>query len=294
MSRVTGSEQDAGEPPEAPAADSVLGSVTGAVSTAVTAAVDTAREAARSTGRRATRRGANDGPAGGPTGEGREARRPDGRSARWAAHRAARREELIEAAIGAIARHGAAVGMDQIAAEAGTSKPVVYRYFTDKDDLYRAVSRRAVGQVLESLATVTGANPPPRELLHAGVDAYLTLLEANPELYRFVSQHPLVGEGDSAIDFSTAAADLLTAQLSAHLAECGLDPAFASPWGDAMVGFINAASIWWLDHRDAMDRPQLTAYLSALLWGGVAGVLQVSGQDVDAAPAPGVFPPLTH
>src|SRR5581483_1139564 len=77
---------------------------------------------------------------------------PDGRRSRWAAHRAARREELIDAAVVAIRRHGAGVGMDQIAAQARTSKPVIYRYFADKDDLYRAVSNRVVVTVLARLA----------------------------------------------------------------------------------------------------------------------------------------------
>lgn len=264
--------------------ETVGGALHGAVGSTVGTAVGTAVGAARDRRRRPGTTGAS----------GTSPARPDGRSARWAAHRAARREELIEAAIAAIGEHGASAGMDQIAAAAGTSKPVVYRYFSDKDDLYRAVSQRAVGDVLASLLAVTERGPAPRELLHAGVDAYLTLLEANPELYRFVSRHPLVGDADSATDFSTVVAELLTRHLAEHLAGCGLDPAFASPWGEAVVGFINAASLWWLDHRDAMTRPQLTAYLGALLWGGVAGVLQAAGEDADAAPAPGVFPPLPH
>ena len=46
----------------------------------------------------------------------------------------------------AVARDQAArrrVGMDQIAADARTSKPVIYRYFADKTDLYRAVDASA-------------------------------------------------------------------------------------------------------------------------------------------------------
>lgn len=225
-----------------------------------------------------------------------ESGRPDGRSSRWAAHRTARREELIAAAVAAVKKHGANVGMDQIAAAARTSKPVIYRYFADKNDLYRAVSQRVVGDVLTTLVRVMATNPPPREMIHAGIDAYLGLLEDNPELYRFVAQHPLVGDAPAGtgavVDFSTVVAELLTTQLSAQLRDNGLDPAFAHPWGEAIVGFISAASIWWIDHRDAMTRRQLADYLSALLWGGAAGVYQYLGHPVDAKPAPGVFPPL--
>lgn len=67
----------------------------------------------------------------------------------------------------------------------------------------------------------------------------------------------------------------------------------AHPWGEAIVGFISAASLWWIEHRDAMTRQQLADYLSALLWGGAAGVYQSVGLRVDTTPAPGVFPHLT-
>jgi len=222
--------------------------------------------------------------------------RTDGRSSRWAAHRAARRDELIDAAITAVRQHGASVGMDQIASAANTSKPVIYRYFTDKTDLYRAVSQRVVGDVLTTLVRVMATDPPPSELLHASIDAYLGLLEDNPELYRFVAQHPLVGNAPAGtpgvVDFSTVVAELLTQRLGAQLRANGLDPAFAHPWGEAVVGFISAASTWWIEHRQAMTRQQLADYLSSLLWGGAAGVYQSIGMKVDAKPIPGVFPPL--
>jgi AcrR family transcriptional regulator len=217
--------------------------------------------------------------------------RIDGRSSRWAAHRAARRDELIDAAIAAVSRHGAGVGMDQIAAVAGTSKPVIYRYFTDKDDLYRAITHRVVGQVLDTLAGVIEQKPEPQELFHAGVDAYLGLLEATPELYRFVEQHPLVPETEPGkpTDFRTVVAGLLAGQLEEHLREIGLSPECAHPWSECIVGFLDGATVWWLDHRDVMTREQLGNYLSSLLWGGAAGVYQQAGRRVDATPAPGVF-----
>jgi AcrR family transcriptional regulator len=210
-----------------------------------------------------------------PPGSSAGAVRTDGRSSRWAAHRIARREELIGAAIAAIGQYGAAVGMDQIAVTAGTSKPVIYRYFADKTDLYRAVSQRVVGHVLDGLIAVTARHPSPRELIHAGVDAYLVLLEANPELFRFVCQNQLVAGpagGGRARDFGTVVADVLARHLTSDLSATGLDPALAHPWAEAIVGFIRAASIWWLDNRTAMTRQQLADYLSGLLWDGAAGV----------------------
>jgi AcrR family transcriptional regulator len=225
-------------------------------------------------------------------GTGRPAR-TDGRSSRWDSHRAARREELIAAAVAAIAEHGPSVGMDQIAARARTSKPVVYRYFADKTDLYRAVSTRLVEQVLARLLAVAEQNPPPRALIHASIDGYLALLESDPQLYRFLAAHPLIDTPSGVSPFGAVVAELLAAQLAAQLGEGGLDPDFAHPWAEGIVGFITATSLWWLDHRAAVTRHQLTAYLAALLWGGAAGVYQYVGRPADARPPAGVFPILS-
>jgi AcrR family transcriptional regulator len=216
--------------------------------------------------------------------------RVDGRSARWTEHRVTRREELIDAALAAIDAHGSEVGMDQIAAAAHTSKPVIYRYFADKDELYRAVGKRVIAQIVDALRGVP-AEPDPRALMLAGIDAYLQLLEDHPRLFRFVTQHRLFDDPTSA-EVNNPVAEVLTAALGEQLRAIGLDPAGARPWGAAVVGFIRSASLWWLDHPAAMTRAQLTAYLGALLWGGGAGLFQLAGQDVDPRPSPGVFAPL--
>jgi AcrR family transcriptional regulator len=216
--------------------------------------------------------------------------RVDGRAARWNDHRVIRREELIDAAIGAIDEHGSSVGMDQIAAAARTSKPVIYRYFTDKNELYRAVGKRIITRIVAALQGVP-ADSDPRALMLASIDAYLQLLEDHPELFRFVTQNRLFGEPRS-VEFNNPVSDVLTAALGEQLRSVGLDPSGARPWGQAVVGFIRAASLWWLDSPGTMTRQQLTDYLGALLWGGGAGIFQLAGRDVDARPAPGVFAPL--
>jgi AcrR family transcriptional regulator len=195
-------------------------------------------------------------------------RRRDGRSERWADHRVSRRNELIDAAISAVRRYGASVGMDQIAAAARTSKPVIYRYFADKTDLYRAVGQRVAGDLLRDLADAVRSVPDVRTRLRAGIDAYLRMLEESPSLYSFV-----VGQAETAgPDFSSSVADLITQELAGILQGAGLDPHRAEPWGTAMVGFIRSAGQWWLGHRDEMTRAELTDYLTSVLWGGAAGL----------------------
>jgi len=219
--------------------------------------------------------------------------RKDGRSARWAEHRAARRGELIEAAMGAIREYGPGVGMDQIARAARTSKPVIYRYFADKADLYRAVVTQTAGTLLERVVTALDGVTDPRAELAAGVDAFLSMLEEDPELYRFAVSRPIDRDADDVVrDYTSTIGEIITQRLRGHLAEHGRDPAAAQPWGIATVGFLRAAGDWWIDHHDDMTRRQLADYLTSLLWGGAAGVYALGGVEVDNRPSEYLFPAL--
>src|SRR5947209_3891593 len=77
---------------------------------------------------------------------------PDARRERWRGHREARRAQLVQAAVRAIRAHGPGVGMGVIAAEAGVTKPVLYRMFTDRADLYLAVGQHMAADFLTRLA----------------------------------------------------------------------------------------------------------------------------------------------
>lgn len=215
--------------------------------------------------------------------------RKDGRSARWAEHRATRRAELIEAAMAAIREHGPAVGMDQIARSAGTSKPVIYRYFTDKADLYRAVVAQTAGTLLQRIVDALDGVTDPHEEMAAGVQAFLSMLDEDPDLYRFAVNQPA---GDLVQDYQSSIAEIITQRLRGHLIAHGRDPVAARPWGIATVGFLRAAGDWWIDHRDDMPREHLAEYLTALLWGGAAGVYAMGGIELDNRPPEYLFPRL--
>lgn len=211
----------------------------------------------------------------------------DGRSIRWDAHREARRNELINAAVVAVRDYGTAVGMDQIAAVARTSKPVIYRYFDDKADLYRAIGQRMARQLLDLIGSAVEAETDSRARMRAGIDAYLRVLEDTPTLYSFVVDGALVGE------FMALVGALITKELREDLAAKGVHPGAATPWSTAIVGFVRAAGDWWLANPATMTRGQLAEYLSSLLWGGAASLYASAGVAVDVTPPDGVFARLT-
>ena len=216
------------------------------------------------------------------------ARRRDRRDSRWDEHRRTRREQLVQATLSAIGRHGAGVGMEEIAAEAGTSKTVVYRHFADRTDLHLAVCARVAEQLLPALRAATQSSEEPRAMLGAAVEAYLAFLEADPEVYRFVvsgppRQHGHTGPDGSDADPVTGLADLVgdqaAALLAAALTAAGRDPAAAAPWGHGVVGQVRAAADWWLRAGRPMPRRELAAHLTDLAWAGLSGIVTTAHRE---------------
>jgi AcrR family transcriptional regulator len=200
----------------------------------------------------------------------------DRRSSRWDEHRRARREQLVDAAVDAVGRHGAGVGMEEIAAAAGTSKTVVYRHFADRTDLHLAVCTRVAGQLLAKLREAMTSSDEPRQMVAAAIETYLAFLEADPELYRFVVHSPAVDRSADA-DPITGLSDLVAREaaglLAVALRDAGRDEAAAEPWGHAIVGLVRAAADWWLAAERPMIRNVLAAHLTDLAWAGLSGVV---------------------
>ena len=220
----------------------------------------------------------------------------DRRDSRWDEHRRARREQLVDATMAAVTRHGAGVGMDEIAAAAGTSKTVVYRHFADRSELYVAVCTRVAEQLTARLHDAMASSSRPRERVSAAIETYLAFLEADPELYRFVVRHPLLDrpvDADPISSLSDLVGDRAAALVATSLAEAGRDPAPAAPWGHGLVGLVRAAADWWLGADRPMLRSHLAAHLTELAWAGLAGVLPGTAAD-DRAPdarTPGAHTP---
>jgi AcrR family transcriptional regulator len=200
----------------------------------------------------------------------------DKRASRWDAHREARRAELTDAAILAIRAHGAGVGMDDVAAQAGTSKTVVYRHFADRTQLYLAVCARVADILSVQVRTAMDRAAHPREKAAAGIEAYLRLIEHDPEVYRFVVHRPLVDKAlteDPVADLATLVGDQAAAVIAAQLIRSGKDTTAATTWGHAIVGLVRGAGDNWLTRPAGVSRELLASQLTDLAWSGLSGVV---------------------
>jgi AcrR family transcriptional regulator len=182
-----------------------------------------------------------------------------------------RRAELLDAADRVIRRSGPAASMDEIATEAGITKPILYRHFGSKEGLHQALAERYVDALMGELRA-TDAIREPREHLAARIDAYLSFVEREPEQYRFLldaAEEP----GTSALvaEFRRQLAAECALATAESLRRAGLDPELAEPWAHGMVGAVRSAGIWWLDTR-SLPRSVLVESLTNLLWEGVSVV----------------------
>lgn len=176
----------------------------------------------------------------------------DGRDARWEAHRLKRRRQLVEAALKAIQRHGAGVGMDEIAATAGTSKTVLYRHLGDRAGLYRAVVEAVDETILADLAAARASGDDIVSRIAAMVRSYLLMVERDPEIYRFVMTRPLettdLDPRDPVGELTGRIGEQLTEVLAEHLAAHGRAheaPLLAPVWAHGIVGLVRAAADHW-------------------------------------------------
>jgi AcrR family transcriptional regulator len=189
----------------------------------------------------------------------------DGRDTRWAEHRQTRRRELVEDALRAIRHQGAGVGMDEIAAQAGTSKTVLYRHFGGRAGLYEAVVANVHSYIHHDLSAalqLADASDLP-VLAHDLADAYLTLVEKDPEIYRFLLNPPDSSPVDPYGGLPEIMGEHVAAAIADHLAANGQDPSCAPTWGHGLVGFIRAAADRWMASEPRVPRAEVLAQLDA-------------------------------
>jgi AcrR family transcriptional regulator len=182
--------------------------------------------------------------------------------------RAQRRVELLDSTLALIRRDGPFVSMDRIAAECGVTKPIIYRYFGDRQGLVREVSCRLVAMfATEMNHAVTGATTA-RSHLAATMDAYLAVVERETNLYRFINHHTSIERRDL---FGRLLAEQFTAGFDFWLRGSSTPPEAARTWASALVGILHNASDWWAGEH-TMTRAELVGHLMALVWDGLGHV----------------------
>ncbi len=189
------------------------------------------------------------------------------------------REALLDAAERLIRKRGPQVSLDSIAAEAGVTKPILYRGVGDRDALVEALAGRLFMRMLEGLTRLLERAAVPREILRRLVGGYLSLAAEDRNLYLYVTAG---GTSDDRLRQSLVLADRAARQFAdgitasgAYAATHGTDGTAATVWSYGLIGALHYVALWWLRETTA-EVEGVTEHLTALLWSGLSGAQNAS------------------
>ncbi len=195
-----------------------------------------------------------------------------------------RREQLLDVGRTLFAEKGfEAVTVEEIAAKAKVSKPIVYEHFGGKEGLYAVVVDRELAYLLGSFTDALAIEDDvhPRVLLERAGLALFDYIDRYPDGFRIlVRDTPAHAEEDAKgrkgggavtgsfggviVDVAARVEYLLARQFKQH----GLPTKWAPMYSQMLVGMVAQTGQWWLDVRKPR-KEELVAHLVNLAWNGL-------------------------
>ena len=187
---------------------------------------------------------------------------------------AERREQLLDVGRGLFAEKGFdGTSIEEIAARAQVSKPVVYEHFGGKEGLYAVVVDREIRTLLDSITTaLTTEHQSPRGLVELAALALLDYVETSTDGFRILVRDSPTGQSTGSFaslisDIASQVEHLLAAEFKLR----ALDPRTAPMYAQMLVGMVALTGQWWLDSRK-YKKADVAAHLVNLAWNGLSGM----------------------
>jgi AcrR family transcriptional regulator len=166
--------------------------------------------------------------------------------------RADRMEQTLVAAHALFAERGyAAVKMDEIAAAVGVTKPLLYNYFGNKEQLYITCMERAGDSLTATVAEAVGATESPCDALGAGVRSFFSFLDSDRAAWAVLFDETLPRGGevaDRVADYRRMIVELVAGSMLAQLPQERRDAARIEieALSTSLLGAAEALARWWL------------------------------------------------
>jgi AcrR family transcriptional regulator len=186
-----------------------------------------------------------------------------------------RREQLVSVARSVFAKKGFELAsVEEIAAQAEVSKPVVYEHFGGKEGIYAVVVDREVKELSGRLTAALSAKTHPKGIVEGTALALLEYIEEAEDGFRILVRDSPVAQATGPFnsmlgDVALNVEDLLRAQFVEHR----LDPKTATLYSQMLVGMIAFTGQWWLEERKP-DKATVAAHLTNLGWNGLRGMVR--------------------
>lgn len=184
---------------------------------------------------------------------------------------AERRSQILLAALREFASKGYhGTSMNDVAASAGVTKPVLYQHFDSKRALYLSLIDEVGGEMLETIGKATADAESGRAQTQAGIVAYFAWVASHREEFIL-----LFGSGarrDEEFAAAVRSVEDAVAEAIAPLIDAGLDVTHQRRLAYALVGMSEGLSRHLVLSGEAFDPREVGAQLANLAWAGLRGV----------------------
>jgi AcrR family transcriptional regulator len=183
-----------------------------------------------------------------------------------------RRAQLLDVGRSVFAERGyEAASVEEIAARAKITKPVVYEHFSGKEGLYAVIVDREVQSLLSRITqSLEGTNP--RALLEQAAVSFLSYIEDEPEGFRIlVRDSPVTSATGTLASVIGDIAMQVEYILRNQFRDRGFDTKLSPLYSQALVGMVALVGQWWLD-AGSPKKEIVAAHLCNLAWNGLEGL----------------------
>ncbi|GAA4101495.1 TetR/AcrR family transcriptional regulator [Nocardioides kongjuensis] len=186
-----------------------------------------------------------------------------------------RRAQLIAVAEDVFVQHGyQGTAVEDIAAAAGVTRTLVYKYFADKDEIYLECLRAARDELDRAVVAAAGGEVEVEARLRAGFRAYYAFVRDRGTTWEvlFGGGAAVAGKvAASAAEHRYQTAEViagLVRDAAPHVAEEA-----ASAYAHAISGAAEQLAKWWRRHPDVGLETMVERTMDAL-WTGLATIAE--------------------
>lgn len=184
-----------------------------------------------------------------------------------------RREQLVTVSRALFAEKGFdGTSIEEIAARAKVSKPVVYEHFGGKEGIYAVVVDREIQSLTSALTVALKLGGHPKIIVERMALALLTYIETSEDGFRILVRDSPVAQASGT--FSSLIGDVATQVehlLADQFKKRGLDPRAAPIYAQMLVGMVALTGQHWLDARQ-LTKTEVASHLVNLAWNGLSGL----------------------
>ncbi len=181
-----------------------------------------------------------------------------------------RRLQLMQVARTVFAKHGfEATSVEDVAARAGVSKPIVYEHYGSKEGLYAAIVEHEMDDLVGRISRSIEIGKP-RERFEAAVLAFMTYAKEQPAGFAVLSRDSSTGVARKGMTRVIDDVANRVGEVFRHeFAKAGFNAKTAPIYAHAQVGMVTQVGQWWAAEGRGFTIEQVARHVSTLGWMGL-------------------------